>query len=268
MSRYTGQRRMAATIAAALLFTAAGCKKAEQQPTSGGQAGATAATATIDWNTAGTVSGTIHYAKKAPPRVEIDMAQDPACSLAGDNYSEQIMADAGKLANVYVYVKDGLGNKIYAASTTPVILDQKGCKYVPHVIAVQAGQPVEFTNSDATMHNVHMVPQIAGNPQIDISQPPKGGTTTRSFEHAENMIQVRCANHPWMEAFINVAPNPFFSVSDATGRFEIKGLPPGTYTLEAVHEELGTQTATVTVAAKQNVTQNLSFGNGTGTAPQ
>jgi plastocyanin len=251
--------RWTALAAAALLISASGCKK--PQSTSSGQPGTAAPTATIDWNTAATLSGTIHYAKKAPPRVQIDMAQDPACSLAGDNYSEQILSDGGKLANVYIYVKDGLGNKIYAASTTPVVLDQKGCRYVPHVIAVQAGQPVHFTNSDSTMHNVHMMPEIAGNPSVDISQPPRGGDTTRVFSHSENMIQVRCTNHPWMQAFINVAASPFFAVSDDKGHFEIRGLPPGTYTIEAVHEELGTKTATVTVSAKQAATQDFTFGD-------
>jgi plastocyanin len=219
----------------------------------------------IDYNTSGTISGTIKFAKKAPPRVEIDMAQDPACSLSADaNYSEQYMVRDGKLQNVFVYVKDGLGNKIYPAPSTPVVLDQKGCRYVPHVIGVQVGQPVEFTNSDPTMHNIHTTADNPVNPEIDISQPPKGGTTQRIFPKPELMISVRCNNHPWMNAFINVSPNPFFAVSDENGHFEIRGLPPGTYTVVADHEELGQQTMMVTVGSKQTGTADFTYGTGNG----
>ena len=81
----------------------------------------------------------------------------------------------------------------------------------------------------------------------------------RTLPTPELMIPVRCNNHPWMEAFINVAANPFFSVSDADGHFTIRGLPPGSYTIVAVHEKLGEQTATVTVGSKQVATQDFSY---------
>ncbi len=257
---------------AALLIPGAGCKKS---PSSSVEVTPAASPnviySQIDWNTAGTVSGTIRFAKKAPPRIEIDMAQDPACSLSNEpNFSEQYLVKDGKLGNVFVHVKDGLGNKIYPAPSTPVVLDQKGCRYVPHVIGVMAGQPVEFTNSDPTMHNIHTTAETPVNPEVDISQPPKGGTTQKAFAHPELMIPVRCNNHPWMNAFINVSPNPFYAVSDGAGHFEIRGLPPGTYTLVADHEVLGQQTAQVTVVSKQNATADFIFGNekgGTGAGP-
>jgi tRNA A37 threonylcarbamoyladenosine synthetase subunit TsaC/SUA5/YrdC len=104
---------------------------------------------------------------------------------------------------------------------------------------------------------------------VDISQPPagspNGGQDERTFHTPELMIPVRCNNHPWMQAFVNVAANPFFSVSDASGRFVIKGLPPGTYTLVADQEELGQKIANLTVGAKQTVTQDFTYGNGAGT---
>lgn len=249
----------------ACLATIPGCKSStsgESQPTY----------TPIDYNTAGTIAGTVHFAKKAPPRVDIDMAQDPACSLSGTNMSEQYMVKDGKLQNVFVYVRDGLGNKLYPAPSTPVVLDQQGCRYVPHVIGVMVGQPVEFRNSDPTMHNVHTIEGQDGsagvNPEIDISQPPKGGTTQRTFAHPQLMIPVRCNNHPWMNAFINVAPDPFFAVSDQNGHFEIRGLPPGTYTLVADHEELGQQTATVTVTSQQTSNVDFTYGNGNGQMQQ
>jgi plastocyanin len=222
----------------------------------------------IDPATAGVVEGVIHFDRAAPKRIEIDMAQDPACAMAGGtNLSEGYVVDDGKMANVFVSVTSGLGDKVYAPSSAPVVLDQKGCRYVPHVIGVQVGQPVEFRNSDPTMHNIHMEPQVAGNQPFDISQAPSvSGTSAGGVRHvftkAETMIPVRCNNHPWMQAFINVADNPFFAVSDASGHYSITGLPPGVYTLTAVQEQLGKQQATVTVTAHGVATSDFHFGAG------
>jgi plastocyanin len=217
----------------------------------------------IDWINAGTIAGTVHFTGTAPRPVEIDMAQDPACTLGAKNYSEGYVVHNGGFANVFVYVKDGLGNKIYAAPSQPVTIDQKNCRYEPHVVGVMVGQPVQFTNSDPTMHNIHMMPTVQGNQPVDISQGPAGPGNkkqdTATFGKPELMMPVRCNNHPWMQAFINVAPNPFFAVTDADGKFTIKGLPPGTYTLVADQENMGEKTATVTVGAKQTVTQDFTY---------
>ena len=192
------------------------------------------------------------------------MGQDPACGLTGGtNMSEQYVIHDGKLQNVFVSITEGLGNKAYAAPTTAVSLDQKGCRYVPHVVGVMAGQPVEFTNSDPTMHNVHTTP-ADGNPEVNISQPPKAGTTRQVFTHPATMLAVGCANHPWMQSFLNIAPSPFYAVSDADGHFEIRGLPPGTYTLTATHEELGSKTLRVTVGPKQTAVADFTYGAGNG----
>lgn len=247
-------------LLAALLLPAAftGCKE-KAGPAQHSQLAIPTANTQIDWNSSGTISGFVKFAKKAPPPVEIDMAQDPVCGLAPTNMSEQYVGDDGKLANVFVYIKDGLGNKIYPAPQTPVVLDQKGCRYTPHVIGAMMGQPVYFTNSDATMHNVHTMPQIGGNAGMDISQPPKGGATTRVFVKPEKMIPVRCNNHPWMQAFVNVSDNPFFAVTDHSGHFVIKGLPAGTYTLVAIHEVLGEKSQTITVKGKEETKQDFGF---------
>lgn len=245
--------------AVAALMAATGCRKpaaVSSQPT------AAPPNAAIDWNTAGTIAGTIHYAKKSPPRIEIDMGQDPACALTGGtNLTEQYLVRNGNLQNVFLSITDGLGNKIYAAPTAPVTLDQKGCRLTPHVIGVMVGQPVRYTNSDPTMHNVHTSADN-GNAEVNIAQPPMAGTLEQAFKHPATMLLVACANHPWMQAFINVAPSPFYAVSDENGHFEIRGLPPGTYTLTATHEELGTQTARVTVQPKQTTSADFTFGKG------
>ena len=219
--------------------------------------------AKIDPATAGVISGTVHFAGKAPERVRIDMSQDPSCATNGGvNYSEQYVVHDGGLANVFVYLKSGLHGR-YAVPSAPAVLDQKGCRYVPHVIGAMVGQTVEFRNSDPTMHNVHtMDSEISGagaNKSIDISQGPMGSPQTEVFRHPELMMAVRCNNHPWMNAFINVVDNPFYAVTDADGHFEIKGLPPGAYTLSAVHEKLGEQSASVTVHAQKTSPASFIF---------
>jgi plastocyanin len=245
-------RTVTSILCCALALTSAGCKKSGEQT-------ATKNYVTIDPATAGTITGTIHFSGKPPARVPIDMGQDPVCSLAEANLSEQYMVHDGGLQNVFIYVKDGLGNKVYAAPSSPVVVDQKGCRYTPHVVGVMAGQPVKFTNSDGTMHNVHMTPTVSTNQTVDLSEAPNSEGEMRTLATPELMIPVRCNNHPWMEAFLNVAANPFYAVSDADGHFTIKGLPPGTYTIVADHEVLGTQTATITVATQQTASQDFTF---------
>jgi plastocyanin len=142
---------------------------------------------------------------------------------------------------------------------SPVVLDQVGCKYVPHVIAIVQGETVEFRNSDGTMHNIHTMPTVVGNEPIDISQGAKGAPVTKQFAKPEVMMPVRCNNHPWMNAFINVSATPFFAVTDADGHFGISGLPAGTYTLAAVHEKMGEQDMTVTVTPQGTAKADFSF---------
>ena len=148
---------------------------------------------------------------------------------------------------------------VFTTSDQPVVLDQKGCRYTPHVIGVAVGQPVEFRNSDPTMHNVHIMPMVDGNDTMDVTEGPNGQPQWKQFSKPELMVPVRCNNHPWMQAFINVSANPFYAVTDVAGRYFIKGLPPGTYTVVADQEQLGQQTATVTVPAQGTVTQDFTY---------
>src|SRR5882724_4700391 len=130
----------------------------------------------VDPATAATIHGTIHFQGKPPAPVEIDMAQDPACSIASKqaNFSQQFVVNHGGLGNVYVWVKQGLEGKNFALPREPATLDQKGCRYEPHVLALRAGQTLRVLNSDPTMHNVHAQPEAKGNPQWNRSQMPKG----------------------------------------------------------------------------------------------
>lgn len=207
---------------------------------------------------AGTIKGTVIFAGTPPPRVTIDMSMDPGCAMtAASSKTEQIVVNNGKLANVYLYIKSGIPASKAPWTTAPVVLDQKGCRYEPHVIAVQQGGTVEFKNSDPTMHNVHIV--TPSGRTIDVSQGPMGASETRTFNTPAVMVPIRCNNHPWMNAFLNVAPNHYFAVTGADGTFTIKDLPPGTYTLAAVQEKLGEQDMTVTVPANGTAKADFSF---------
>lgn len=260
-------RKLAGVSCALALFAlafAAGCKTDHAAKVAESLDSRATPYARVDPATAGTIAGTVHFSGKAPDRVQIDMAQDPACNLrGGENDSEQYVVNNGNLANVFVYVKSGLNGKTYAVPSQPAVLDQKGCRYIPHVLGAMAGQTVEFRNSDPTMHNTHtMDSEISGagaNKSIDISQGPLASPQTQVFRHPELMMAVRCNNHPWMNAFINVVDNPFFAVTDASGHFEIKGLPPGVYTISAVHEQLGEQSATLTVLPQKTSSATFTF---------
>lgn len=241
-----------------------GCKHA---PAPSAAAGPTADTdntlqpaARVDPETAGKINGTINFSGKVPARANIDMAMDPACALAEDkNLSEPVIVNSGKLANVYVYIKSGASPSLALATDPPAIMNQRGCRYVPHVIAVQQGGLVQFRNSDPTMHNIHTLPTQSGNSAVDVSEAPMGPPDSERFAFVETMVPVRCNNHPWMQAYINVAPNPFFDVSDKDGSFSITNMPPGTYTLAAVHEKFGERDIQITVTPKATTKAVFTF---------
>ena len=248
-------------------LTLAGCKPRHGAPAPASADTDTSSTATPPIFSApklsayqhGRIAGVVHFTGPAPKRIDIDMSMDPACAFGASNMSEPYVIDKDRVANVYIYIKSGVSPTLAVLSTRPVRLDQTGCRYAPHVIALQQGAAVEFTNSDATMHNIHVTPTQSGNPAVDISQAPKGTAQMEEFHVAETMIPVRCNNHPWMSAFINVAPNPYFDVTDADGSFSIPRLPPGNYILAAVHEKMGEQDIPVTVTAGGTVTADFTF---------
>ncbi len=216
---------------------------------------------TVDPSTAASIHGVIHFTGAAPAPVQIDMGMDPGCTILSHepNFSQQYVVNHGALANVYIYVKQGLEGKTFAVPSTPVILDQKGCRYEPHVLALMSGQTLRILNSDPTMHNVHAQPNAPSNPQWNMSQMPKGAPIEKTFHDPEVMMPFKCNQHPWMKAYVSVAANQFYAISDADGKFEIKGLPPGEYTLAAVHEAAGEKTQTLTLDPKDNKTVDFSF---------
>jgi plastocyanin len=213
----------------------------------------------------GSITGAINFTGEAPAPKTISMDADAACAQNNPNpHTEDVVVKDGKLANVFVYIKDGKtadGKSITGFSfdvpATEVTLDQKGCHYVPHVIGIMAGQKLKVTNSDPTAHNVHPSPK--SNKEWNQSQPAGAQPIIQTFTRAEVVVPVKCNQHPWMKASIGVLKHPLFAVSGENGAFEIKGVPPGTYTLATWHERYGEKTQSVTVGAKESKTQDFTI---------
>jgi Polysaccharide lyase family 4, domain II len=229
-----------------ILLMAAACGSGEQPSSSTAPAAGPAQAASDTANGPGVIVGTITF-EGAPPAVRpLRMDADPRCVAEPGAASEVLVVGPGEgLKNVFVYVKDGLGDRRYATPTEPVHLNQQGCRYVPHVFGVQVGQPVLIANSDPTLHNVNANPK--NNRPFNFGQVPKTPAVTRVFDKPEVAVPFRCDVHSWMNAYAGVVTHPFFAVTKEDGSFEIKGLPAGTYTIEMWHEQLGTQTQSVTV---------------------
>lgn len=215
--------------------------------------------AKVDAATAGEVTGTVVLDGSAPKNEVIRMNADPVCLREAKGAQAQetyiVGADGKSLANVFVYVKDGLGNYVFDTPTEPAKIDQKECRYHPHVFGVRVGQPVEILNSDPTLHNIHAQPKT--NAEFNNGQPIQGMKMTHTFTSKEVMVPFKCDVHGWMNAYVGVLDHPYFAVTDTEGKFNLKSLPPGTYTIEAWHEKLGTTTQSVTIGAKE--TKDVAF---------
>jgi plastocyanin len=256
-------------IAVALLSLAPACgKKSEEEEEEGTTTGTTAGTKYTPTGNEGTVSGTIAFNGVAPEQRRISMDADPRCAQNNPNpVSEEVIVKNGKLQNVFIYIKDGTtsdGKKItdlvFDVPSTPVILDQKGCHYTPHVVGIQTGQKLNVTNSDPTTHNINVQPK--NNQGFNQAQSEGQAAIVKTFARAETLIPVKCNQHPWMKAYINVLKHPFFAVSGEDGKYEFKGVPPGTYTVVAWHERYGEKTQQVKIDPKGSATVDFTFDAG------
>lgn len=215
----------------------------------------------VNASSVGQITGTVKLDGTAPHQKPIDMSKDPACADTRGGTTattENVVVGAnGGLANVVVYISQGLtGNE---AGTQPATIDQKGCQYVPHVVAVSAGQHLTVVNSDKTAHNIHPQPSPSGgNMQWNKSQTTGSAPMDVTWSNEEIAIPVKCNIHPWMRAYVAVVKGPF-GVSNDTGSFKLDNVPPGAYTLTAWQETYGTQTQTVTVAAGKPATVAFTF---------
>jgi hypothetical protein len=217
----------------------------------------------------GTITGIVRFKGDKP-------AAKPIAELAGNSFCKQcypgdlplhddfVFGKNGAddtLVNVLVYVSKGLDGKTFDKPKDPVLLDQVGCMYVPHVVAVMVGQTLEIRNSDATLHNVMSAPR--NNSPFNFGMPIKDQVIKRVFKEAELKMNLRCFMHPWMSSYVHVLEHPFFAVTQADGTFTIQGLPPGEYQLTVLHEssrfEAVPPSATVTLTADGTKTVDFIY---------
>ena len=219
--------------------------------------GATPQGKRVDAATAGSISGVVKFEGTPPSAESLKLSKDCVAGPGPNPQNEAVLVAAdGALRNVFVYVRDGLDPAYtFDPPTAPVELAQRGCIYTPRVMGVQVGQVIDVLNADATLHNVHALPMV--NQEFNKHQPLQNTRMNHVFTAPEVMVRFKCDVHPWMASWVGVVAHPFFAVSDAAGKFDIKGLPPGSYTLEAWHETYGRQTTTVKVGEKQD--QAIAF---------
>jgi plastocyanin len=239
-----------------------GCNNTDRPPagSSGGGEAAEAepkeqttgsAPAPIDPATVGSIRGSVFFDGEAPVPAPITLTTECSALHAGGKApaGEEILVNSNKtLKNVFVYIKTGLEGRKFPVPAEIVVLDQKGCMYVPHVLAARAGQSVEVRSSDPATHNVNCVG--LKNKGFNRAMPGGIAPLVAKFATPELSIKFKCDIHPWMGAFLHVTSHPYFAITGDGGTFEIGNIPPGNYTIEAVHESLKTKSQTVTIGPK------------------
>jgi plastocyanin len=209
---------------------------------------------------AAVVQGTVKYDGAVPKLPMVDMNADPACAAkhkAPVPSDVLVLGSGNTVGNVFVKVKSGLPDQQWPTPTEPVVMDQKGCHYDPHVMGVMVNQPFKVLNSDGILHNVHALPKV--NAQFNMAMPASRTEAVEEFAKVEGMFVIKCDVHPWMKAYVEVLSHPFFDVTGPDGTFRIAALPAGTYEIEAWHEKLGTRTASVTVADGATGSADFTF---------
>jgi plastocyanin len=209
------------------------------------------ASETIDPATVGHLAGRVRFEGTAPAPEIVRIDGDRNCVTL--NQSDQqpaehiVLGEGDALQNVFVYISQGLEKRTYPVPPTPVVIDQQKCRYLPRVVGVRVGQALEIRNGDPLLHNVRSDSVI--NQPFNQGQPVQGMKFVHTFTTREVMVPVRCDVHAWMNAYVGALEHPYFAVTGQTGAFRLADLPPGTYTVEAWHERLGTQSQGVTVGA-------------------
>lgn len=217
----------------------------------------------LDLSTTGVITGVVRFEGTAPEQSIAQLSGWSECAgqhPEGNPKAGDVLVNDGKLQNTMVYIKDGLENRVFALPSIPVVLDQKGCVFLPRVLGVQTDQPLQMLNSDPLSHNVHGLPKNSASWNFSLGV--KGMSRTTSVAKAEAMIEVKCDVHPWMRSYLGVFEHPYFMLSGADGAFALKDVPPGEYTVEAWHERFGVQTQKVTLGAKESKTLEFTFQAG------
>ena len=207
---------------------------------------------------AAALSGKITFTGTPMKAKPIDMSKEPSCAQQHKTpvMTETVVTGADNtLANVVVYISAGAPDDGKASAQT-LTYEQKGCQYIPHVLAMQTGQPLKIVNSDQTSHNIHPLPKT--NAEWNKSQPAGAPAIDAKFDK-EEFIPVKCNIHPWMHGYFVVLKTSHFTISKDDGSYSLPDLPPGKYTITAWHEKYGTQTQDVTITGSESKTADFTF---------
>lgn len=244
-----------------LLLSCGQKEESSEQASTTKEESATEMATSVDVATAATVTGRVVFNGTAPTMQLIDMSSEASCHAHAESepvYTENVVVNAnGTLRNVFVYVKEGLDGMTFPVPSTPVVLDQLGCQYHPHVFGIQTNQPVMIKNSDeGVLHNIHTISKKGNGFNFGM---PRVMESKKAFKKSEIMVRIKCDVHGWMGAYAGVLDHPYFSVTGEDGTFELAPLPPGQYVIESWHEEYGTQTQTVTVTEREKKEITFTF---------
>ena len=217
----------------------------------------------LDLSTTGTISGQVRFDGPVPEQTVLQLSGWSECAAQhpeGNPRAGDILINDGKLQNAVVYIKEGLGDRVFAVPTEQVTIDQKGCVFLPRTVGVRVDQPLHFLNSDPLAHNVRGLTKVAR--AWNFSLGVKGAARTITVDKPESMIELKCDIHPWMHAYVGVFDHPYFALSGMDGHFALKDLPPGEYTIEAWHERFGIRSQKVSLGAKETKDIVLTFAAG------
>lgn len=216
----------------------------------------------VDPATAGSIHVEVTYAGNVPPPKLVEMHSAPLCAAAHTEpvYDQSLLVQGGRVANAVVWIKQGLETWVFAPPTQPVVVDQRGCIYEPHVATCMVSQPAEFRNSDREAHNVHGHPQVVSGWNFLLAR--QNATRSLSFDKPEVAVQVGCDIHPWMRGYIAVTSHPYVAVTPADGTVTLRQVPPGQYVLAVWHETLGTKEEKITLEPRGTVRLQFPFGGG------
>jgi len=204
------------------------------------------------------VRGTVRFRGTPPLPPRIARGSFGGCGNTPPRSSAILLSPQGGVAEAFVWVKQGVPEGDYPIPSDPVVIDQRGCEFVPRVAGVRAGQPVAFRNGDETLHNVHAVG--SGSNRFNFGMPLTGMEVKRQLTEPQVMVTIACDVHPWMRAYVGVVRHPFFAVTGADGSYSLTGLPAGTYVVEAWQEAAGRVEQTVSAGAGEQRTVDLSLG--------
>ena len=203
------------------------------------------------------IMGTVRFRGMAPAAPRISRGTFAECNKTPPRDKAVLVSADGAVAEAFVWVKRGLPDGDYPIPTDPVVIDQRGCEFLPRVAGVRAGQPVAFRNDDQTLHNVHALG--SGSNRFNFGMPLTGMEVKRQLTEPQVMVTIGCDVHPWMRAYLGVVRHPFFAVTGPDGKFVLRGLPAGTYAIEAWQEAAGRVEQSVTVGNAQTSSVDLTL---------